>query len=174
MMQYKRKRVLMPAAGFGYDSDDDLSPDSDEEEESEEARQKRLEEEQRKKEEERRKAEADKKMSDILEYIDSRLDRASKACENAAFLWLKGEGCPGHILFINERLYEAIERIQKEYVPPAPPVHDDTDGYVSADEEDETFGDDHESETELRHKEPAHRRARNAPDPHGNRPLGLS
>ncbi|TGZ80827.1 hypothetical protein EX30DRAFT_40202 [Ascodesmis nigricans] len=179
MMQYKRKKVMMPVAGFGYDSEDDLSADdeSEEEEESEAAQLKRIEDEKRKREEEKKKAEQDKLISEVLEYIDGRLDRAVKACENAAFLWLKGEGVPGHILFLNHRLYEAMVRIHTVYTPPPPPpaddvMEDDTDDFAlgAVEEDDEGLGCvdaecDDDSETELRHKEPANRRVPKMPDP---------
>jgi len=113
MMLYKRKRIMaLPTAGFDYSDSD--SDEEEEEEETEEQREKRIAEEKRKMEIEKRKAAEDKKRSEILEFIDGKLDRAARACECAATLWLKGDGCTGHIVFINDRIQEAIERVQEE------------------------------------------------------------
>ncbi|PWW72492.1 hypothetical protein C7212DRAFT_22109, partial [Tuber magnatum] len=137
MMAIKRKRVMtLPTHNYGYD-DDSEEEGSDKEsdqgpKETEEERLKREEEERKKAEEERLKAEREKKAAEVLEFIDSCLDRASKACENAAFLWLKGDICMGHIAFINLRMQEAMDRINlemdklKPVEPPTPvPVVED-------------------------------------------------
>jgi len=199
MMAVKRKRIMMPAAGFGYDSDDDLSPDDEDEEapETEEQKAKRKEEEQKKKEAEMKKAEEDKKKADVLEYIDGRLDKASRAAENAAFIWLKGEGQAGHPIWINRRLEEALVKIREVVV-----VTED-EGFEEEEEEEieapvyarktdipDNFGDDIEvdlevddgedSESELKHKIPANRRrippagAVVAPDPRMRPVAGMS
>ncbi|CAZ83026.1 unnamed protein product [Tuber melanosporum] len=131
MMTIRRKRVMtLPTHNYGYD-DDSEEEGSDKEsdqgpKETEEERLKREEEERKKAEEERLKAEREKKAAEVLEYIDSCLDKASKGCENAAFLWLKGDICAGHISFINSRMQEAVDRINleidkmKPVAPPAP------------------------------------------------------
>lgn len=190
MMAVKRKRIMMPAAGFGYDSDDDLSPDDDEDEEneSEEQKAKRKEEEKKKKEAEMKKAEEDKKKGEVLEYIDGRLDKASRAAENSAFIWLKGDGQAGHAVWINQRLEEALVKIREVVV-----VNED-EGFEEEEEEvvvapsytrkagiPDNFGEDIEvdlevddaedSESELKHKIPMNRKrippagAVVAPDP---------
>jgi len=110
--------MTLPTHNYGYD-DDSEEEGSDKEsdqgpKETEEERLKREEEERKKAEEERLKAELEKKAAEVLEYIDSCLDKASKGCENAAFLWLKGDICPGHITFINSRMREAVDRINLE------------------------------------------------------------
>ena len=131
MMAVKRKRIIL-----SYSFDDD-----DEEEgagvpvETEEVRKAREEAARRKAEEDRLKAEREKAVAEVFEYIDSCLDKASKGCENAAFLWLKGDVCPGHITFINARMAEAVGRISSELEkvnpkskpvkPPAPSVAED-------------------------------------------------
>lgn len=135
MMAIKRKRVMtLPTHNYGYD-DDSEEEGSDKEsdqgpKETEEERLRREEEERKKAEEERLKAEREKKAAEVLEYIDSCLDKASKGCENAAFLWLKGDICPGHITFINSRMREAVDRINLEVdkmkpVEPLAPVVED-------------------------------------------------
>ncbi|RPA90690.1 hypothetical protein L873DRAFT_1831644 [Choiromyces venosus 120613-1] len=130
MMTIKRKRVMtLPTHIYGYD-DDSEEEGSDKEsdqgpKETEEERLKREEEEREKAEEERLKAEREKKAAEVLEYIDSCLDKASKGCENAAYLWLKGDICTGHITFINSRMQEAVDRINLEMErakPVEPPV----------------------------------------------------
>ncbi|PUU79328.1 hypothetical protein B9Z19DRAFT_893105, partial [Tuber borchii] len=136
MMTIKRKKVMtLPTHNYGYD-DDSEEEGSDKEsdqgpKETEEERLKREEEERKKAEEERLKAEREKKAAEVLEYIDSCLDKASKGCENAAFLWLKGDICAGHITFINSRMREAMDRINleiekmKPVEPPAPVAEDE-------------------------------------------------
>jgi hypothetical protein len=156
MMMIRRKKVMtLPSVNYGYgDSDDDLEAEdsSEEKEETEEDRLQREEEErQRIKEEENRKR--DEKKGKLLEFIDGCLDKAAKACENAAYLWLKGEGCMGHVVFITQRMMEAVHRVNAELAP------EETLG-DEAKVEDEGFGEDsedynhagHTSEEELPHK----------------------
>jgi hypothetical protein len=173
MMSIRRKKVMtLPSASYGYgDSDDDLEADDSEREDTEADRMQREEEERQRLEEEKKKKE-DEKKSKLLEYIDSCLDKAAKACENAAYLWLKGEGCVGHVVFITQRMMEAVQRINQELVKVQPPIPE-KDGV-----EDEGFGEDaegfdfdgHTSDEELPHKP--------AGDRSGNRyqsgPLGSS
>ncbi|KAI5805182.1 hypothetical protein EDC01DRAFT_592580, partial [Geopyxis carbonaria] len=134
MMQMKRKKVLtLPSANYGYsDSDEEIEAEDSEDEETEEERQQRMEEERRKEEEERLKQAAEKKRSEFLEYVDGCLDRAAKACENAAFLWLKGEACAGHVVYITQSMAEAMDRIKLEMHrlnPPPAKVEDDDEGF---------------------------------------------
>lgn len=155
MMQIKRKKVMVlpSTTDYGYEeSDDEIEADSDaEEQESEEAKAARLEEEKRRQAEEKEKAEAIKRMAVLLEEVDNCLDKAARACENAAFLWLKGEGCAGHIVYINDILDEAVGVIAHEFRPTG-----EDEGFGS---EIETPGE--EAEVELPHKKPA----RPVPDP---------
>jgi len=161
MMSIRRKKVMsLPAANFGYDdSDDELEVDDSEKEDTEEDRQQREEEERQRLEEEAKKKEDDKKCK-RLEFIDGCLDKAARACENAAYLWLKGEGCTGHVVFIAQRMMEAVHRIQNEMAQNIkPPVQ------ASKLEPDEGFGEDGEgyhsagnaSGEELHHKRPSDR-----------------
>ncbi|KAF8246187.1 hypothetical protein K440DRAFT_526539, partial [Wilcoxina mikolae CBS 423.85] len=116
MMLIRRKKVLaLPTATYGYgDSDDELeADDASEKEETEEDRQRKVEEE-RLRLEEAKKKEEDERKSKILEYIDGCLDKAARACENAATVWLKGEGCMGHVVFITARMMEAVQKINTE------------------------------------------------------------
>ncbi|KAI5849139.1 hypothetical protein BZA05DRAFT_316111, partial [Tricharina praecox] len=115
MMAIRRKKVMtLPTANYGYsDSDDELEADDSEKEDTEEDRLQREEEERQRIEEEAKRKE-DEKKSKRLEFIDGCLDKAARACENAAYLWLKGEGCMGHVVFITQRMMEAVQRIQSE------------------------------------------------------------
>ncbi|KAA8893181.1 hypothetical protein FN846DRAFT_754658, partial [Sphaerosporella brunnea] len=137
MMMIRRKKVMtLPSANYGYgDSEDELEADDsgEEKEETEEDRQKKEREEQQRLEEEAKKKEEEKK-SKLLEFIDGCLDKAARACENAAYLWLKGEGCMGHVVFITQRMMEAVQRVSVELQPPA--------------EEDPTLGQDAKVEDE--------------------------
>jgi hypothetical protein len=116
MMGIRRKKIMsLPAAGYGYSDEEESEEETEaKSKETEEQRRARLEEENRKAEEERRKAEREKKAAEMLEFIDSCLDKAAKGCENAAFLWLKGEACSGHVNFIAGRMGEAVDRINIE------------------------------------------------------------
>ncbi|KAL7269936.1 hypothetical protein RUND412_007368 [Rhizina undulata] len=129
MMAIRRKKVMsFPKAGYSYPEDDEEEDDEEEQEsekETEEQRKAREAEECRKAEEERKRAESEKKRAEILEYIDTCLDKASKACENAAFLWLKGEACSGHVTFITMRMQEAMDRIRKETKKEKPELEDE-------------------------------------------------
>lgn len=148
MMAIRRKKVLMlPMGGdYGYsDSEDDDDESSDKVEETPEEKEKREAEERRKAAEEKRRAEREAKVCTLFEYIDGCLDKAAKGCENAAFLWLKGEKDPGHMLWVNARMAEAVARIKAELEPPPQKME------VTV---DEGFDDEMESEDELPHKIP--------------------
>lgn len=141
LMGIRRKRVMSaPMSGYGYsDSDEELeAEDSGDKEETEEDRLQQIEEERLAVLEEIKKKEEEKR-GKILEAIDGYLEKASKGCENAAFLWLKGQGCTGHIVYITGRIADAVERIKLEMPPPPPPpppaptADDDDEGFVDED-----------------------------------------
>lgn len=132
--------MSLPAANYGYSDDESEEEAEEKPKETEEERQARLAEEKRKAEEERRKAEREKKAAEILEYIDSCLDKAAKGCENAAFLWLKGEACSGHVNFIAGRMGEAVERIKLELAKASQPEKDVEEN--DEDDDDEGLGAD--------------------------------
>jgi hypothetical protein len=169
MMTIRRKKVMtLPSANYGYsDSDDELeADDSGEEKEETEADRLRREEEERQRIEEEKKKKAEEKRSKLLEHVDGCLDKAARACENAAYLWLKGEGCMGHVVFITQRMMEAVHKVSEELQPPDETLGDE------AKVEDEGFGEDTEdfdehanrasSEEELPHK-PYYRRTSRGP-----------
>ncbi|KAF8545279.1 hypothetical protein BDD12DRAFT_811245 [Trichophaea hybrida] len=52
------------------------------------------------------------KKSKMFEYIDGCLDKAKKACENAAVVWLKGEGCEDDVKFITAWITQAMQMIE--------------------------------------------------------------
>jgi hypothetical protein len=150
MMTIRRKKVLtLPTANYGYsDSDDELeADDASDKEETEEDRLRKAEEE-RQRLEQLKKKEEDERRSKVLEFIDGCLDKAAGACESAATVWLRGEGCVGHVVFITARMAEAVLKIREELG--IPEVQDD--GY------DEGFGEEVEredAEEELHHKKPS-------------------
>lgn len=127
--------MSLPTANYGY-SDEESEEESEETEaeakETPQERKARMEEEKRQAEVERRKAEREKKSAEILEFIDSCLDKAAKGCENAAFLWLKGEGCSGHVNFIAGRMGDAVDRINAELLKASGP-----EGEVEKEEDDD-------------------------------------
>jgi hypothetical protein len=139
MMAIRRKKVLtLPSAGYGYEDSDEEELEDDESQESEAEKQRRIEEERRKAEEEKRKAERDKIRGQFFEQVDGCLDKAAKACENAAFLWLKGDGCIGHIVFITQRIMDAVDKIKFEMEKANPPKEvDDDEGFAEEEEEEE-------------------------------------
>lgn len=124
--------MSLPAANYGYSDEESEEEVEAEIKETPEERRARMVEEKRQAEEDRRKAEREKKSAEILEFIDSCLDRAAKGCENAAFLWLKGEGCTGHINFIAGRMGEAVDRINAEILKASQPEVE-----VKAEEDDD-------------------------------------
>lgn len=140
MMGIRRKKIMsLPAANYGYSDESEEDEEAeDKPKESEEQRQARLAEEKRKAEEERRRAEREKKAAEILEFIDSCLDKAAKGCENAAFLWLKGEACSGHVNFIAGRMGEAVDRINLEIAKASQPEKE----VEEAEDDDEGLGAD--------------------------------
>jgi len=145
MMLAKRKRIMaLPMAGMDYDDDSDETDDDslDADDETEEQRAAREEKERKEKEEEKRRQEEEKKRFDILEYIDGKLDIAGKSCEACAFLFLKGDGCPGHIVYIQDRVTEALRKIEEVEGP----LQSKDEGF-----EEEGF---EEEEDELPHKLP--------------------
>ena len=164
MMLIRRKKVMtLPPATYGYsDSEDELEADdgtsslsskpreSDAAAESPESRRRRLHEE-RLRAEEARKKEEDERRSKVFEYIDGCLDKAARACENAATVWLKGEGCIGHIVFITARIMDAVHKIDAELGHHVPA----DDGYDEGFEEELDGGAGqagHPPEEELPHK----------------------
>jgi len=160
MIAIRRKKVMpLPTANYGYgDSDDDLEADDSDKEDTEEDRLQREEEERQRILEEQKRKE-DEKKSKRLEFIDGCLDKAARACESAAYLWLKGEGCMGHVVFITQRMMEAVQRIQAEIAQNTKPAVQVRELSL-----DEGFGEDgedyhsaHASEEELHHKQPADR-----------------
>ncbi|KAH8155754.1 uncharacterized protein LAJ45_00764 [Morchella importuna] len=142
MMGIRRKKMMsLPITDYGYsDESDEEDGESEKKKETPEEKQARLEEEKRKAEEERIRLEREKKAAEVLEYIDSCLDKAAKGCENAAFLWLKGEACSGHVNFIVGRMQDAVERIKAEIAKAAEPKPEP----VEKIEPDEGLGDDDE------------------------------
>jgi hypothetical protein len=159
MMQIKRKRVLtLPTYGYSdSEEEEELEAEDESSEDSEEQRLRQEEEERQKAEEEKRRQEHEKK-GVILEYIDSCLDKAAKACENAAFLWLKGEGCTGHVVFIVARMMEAIDRIHIEKNKDKPKIDE------GIDDEDEGFGDELEAGDHFEDEELPHKKAGQMPE----------
>lgn len=166
MMLIRRKKVMtLPPATYGYsDSDDELEADDGASSlsskprdsataaaaESAESRRRRLYEE-RLRAEEARKKEEDERRNQVFEHIDSCLDKAARACENAATVWLKGEGCIGHVVFITARIMDAVHKIDAELGRHVPA----DDGYDEGFEEelDDGAGQaDHPPEEELPHK----------------------
>lgn len=135
--------MSLPTANYGYSDEESEEEIEVEIKETPKERKERLEEEKRQAEEERRKAEREKKSAEVLEFIDSCLDKAAKGCENAAFLWLKGEGCSGHVNFIAGRMGEAVDRINAEILKASRPEEeevveeekDDDDEGLGADED---------------------------------------
>lgn len=132
--------MSLPTANYGY-SDEESEEESEETEaeakETPQERKARLEEEKRQAEVERRKAEREKKSAEILEFIDSCLDKAAKGCENAAFLWLKGEGCSGHVNFIAGRMGDAVDRINAELLKASEPEGEVEKEEVEKEEDDD-------------------------------------
>ncbi|KAI5785620.1 hypothetical protein DFH27DRAFT_528522 [Peziza echinospora] len=55
----------------------------------------------------------DEAFKTLLEAVDDNLDKACKVTETAAFVWLKGEVCEGHLRFILSKLRETAARIEK-------------------------------------------------------------
>jgi hypothetical protein len=143
MMGIRRKKMMsLPITDYGY-SDESEEEDGESEgkpKETPEEKQARLEEEKRKAEEERIRLEREKKAAEVLEYIDSCLDKAAKGCENAAFLWLKGEACSGHVNFIAGRMQDAVDRIKAEIAKAAEPKPEPV-AKIEQDD-DEGLGDD--------------------------------
>lgn len=167
MRANKPKRLMLLSMDFGGDSDYSSEEDEDGEPEPEEVKEQRREEARKQKEAEKKKAEEDRKKAEISEFIDNCLDKAARASENAAFIWLKGEGVAGHATWVVDRLQDALNKIHE--VLGKPEVEED-EGFEEADEEEmdgELYpenGDD--SEAELKHKIPANRRRiPGAPDP---------
>ena len=164
MMSIKRKKVLtLPTTDYGYsDSDDEIEADSDSDDEPEEDKKQRLEAERVREAAEKLKMEQVLKTSKLLEEVDMCLDKAAKACENSAYLWLKGEGCAGHIVFIAERMNDAIARVNKEFGPinvvAAP---EEPTAVTTSNQDDEGFESDNDEDIELPHK----KAARPVPDP---------
>lgn len=77
----------------------------------------------------------DDKLKTLLEAIDDNLDKAAKVCETAAFVWLKGDVCVGHLQYMTARLRDTIRKIEAsgfvksnpetaKEVPPASPDED--------------------------------------------------
>lgn len=131
--------MSLPTANYGYSDDESEEEVEVETKETPKERKERLEAEKRQAEEERRKAEREKKSAEVLEFIDSCLDKAAKGCENAAFLWLKGEGCSGHVNFIAGRMGEAVDRINAELLKASQP---EVEEEVEKDDDDEGLGAD--------------------------------
>jgi hypothetical protein len=50
----------------------------------------------------------------VFEHVNSCVERALDACEKAAFLWLKGAGCAGHVVYISSQLNAAVDQINAE------------------------------------------------------------
>ena len=186
MMIIRRKRVMtLPTANYGYsDSDEELEAadddeSQDEKEETEEYRRRKEEEERQRLEEEVKKAEEERR-GKLLEHIDGCLDAASRACENSAFLWLKGQGCTGHIIFITARMMDAVKRINEEIEsrkPPPPPTTPKVPERAAADniDDDEGFDEDIDvgyASEELHHK-PAGNRGRDQ-TPTSPRPVEMA
>lgn len=143
MMGIRRKKMMsLPITDYGYsDESDEEDGESEKPKETPEEKQARLVEEKRKAEEERIRLEREKKAAEVLEYIDSCLDKAAKGCENAAFLWLKGEACSGHVNFIAGRMQEAVDRIKAEIAKAAEPKPEPVE---KIEQDDEGLGDDDE------------------------------
>lgn len=146
MMGIRRKKMMsLPITDYGYSDESEDEDAESKPKETLEEKQARLEEEKRKAEEERIRQEREKKAAEVLEYIDSCLDKAAKGCENAAFLWLKGEACSGHVNFIAGRMQDAVDRIKAEIAKAAEPKPEST-GKILPDEglgdDDEGLGDD--------------------------------
>lgn len=127
--------MSLPTANYGYSDDESEEEAEVETKETPEEQKARIEEEKRQAEEDRRKAEREKKSAEILEFIDSCLDKAAKGCENAAFLWLKGEGCSGHVNFIAGRMGDAVDRINAEILKASRP-----EGEVEEEKDDDDEG----------------------------------
>lgn len=143
-MGIRRKKIMtLPTANYGYSDTESEEEGESQPKETPEERKVRLEEERLKAEEERKKAEREKKAAEILEFIDSCLDKAAKGCENAAFLWLKGEACSGHVNFIAGRMQDAVDRINLEFAKISRP---EAEVVAKEDDDDEGLGDDVEME----------------------------
>lgn len=127
--------MSLPTANYGYSDEESEEEEEVEPKETPEERKARIEEEKRQAEEDRRKAEREKKSAEVLEFIDSCLDKAAKGCENAAFLWLKGEGCSGHVNFIAGRMGDAVDRINAEILKASQP-----EGEVEEEKDDDDEG----------------------------------
>ncbi|KAL0638608.1 hypothetical protein Q9L58_002334 [Maublancomyces gigas] len=133
MMGIRRRKIMsLPTANYGYSDEESEEEVEVETKETPEERKTRMAEEKRQAEVERKKAEREKKSAEILEFIDSCLDKAAKGCENAAFLWLKGEGCSGHVNFIAGRMGDAVDRINAEILKASQP-----EGEVEEQEDDD-------------------------------------
>ncbi|KAF8477280.1 hypothetical protein BDZ91DRAFT_757811 [Kalaharituber pfeilii] len=55
----------------------------------------------------------DEKLKTLLEHIDESLDKACKAAETVAFVWLKGDAYDGHLKFILSRLKDVAAKIEE-------------------------------------------------------------
>lgn len=120
----RAKTYNLPMANYKYSgeeihsSDDLLEVDDESDEESNE---------QRRIEEERQQAiqrDYVRKLM-VLERVNSSVECALAACEAAAYLWLKGLGCAGHVVYIISQLTTAIDRINTEKKAKAAEIAED-------------------------------------------------
>jgi hypothetical protein len=126
---------LVPTFDYGYTvggfqtNDDVLEVDDESDDEERELEDARIQAQQR--ENSRRLA--------VLEHVNTCVEQALDACEKAAFLWLKGQGCAGHVVYITSQLNAAVDQINTENknVKAVADVDSDADANANAEDEDE-------------------------------------